>query len=138
LSVATTLDGASLFRSESMITTGMPRRAAVSTGRARATSSSGASTIASTERLMKFCTSSICCRRSFSSCGPIQMTSTPNSPLAALAPASTAFQKVNIVDLGITAISSRPEASGGGWPAGSPLQDNSRSRAQRAAILAGR
>jgi hypothetical protein len=87
-----------------MMTTGILSLTASCTGRMRARSSSGARTMPSTPRLMKSSTTVICWARSSSFCGPFQMTSTPSSRAASMAPAWMLFQNSWVVPLGMTAI----------------------------------
>ena len=76
LSVATKLTTWSESRAESMITVGVPRRFASSTGRTRAFASSGARTMPSMPWLAKLSTTCTCCSRSSSRSGPFHVSST--------------------------------------------------------------
>src|SRR5438034_2414424 len=92
-----------------MITVGTPARRASSTGRTRATLSSGASTMPWTPWLKNPSTTWTCCSRSSSRSGPFQMIVTgcpcaDSSREAWTAPAWMLLQNSCVVPLGITAI----------------------------------
>ncbi len=86
------------------MTTGIFARAASATGPTSAASSSGASTIPDTPRVMKPSTSATCDARSSSRSGPRQMMSTPSSCAAFSAPAWMLCQNTCDVPFGMTAI----------------------------------
>ena len=94
---------------ESITTTGILPRTAVSIGATRPRLSSGAMTMPLTRWPTKFSTTWICCSRSSSLSGPFQMTCTLvpaafSSSSAFLAPAWMDFQNSCVVPLGMTAI----------------------------------